>query len=62
MTTAISLVVWPHGRKLLKKFLRHTNGLLYSFIFIMEAEKNGALPFTDVLVTRSVDDTTGYAV
>lgn len=26
---------------------------------IMEMEKNGALPFMDVLVTRSVYDTTG---
>ena len=42
--------------------LRHLNGILQSVTFIVETEKNRVLPFMDFLVTRKVDDTTGYAV
>ncbi|GJQ88825.1 hypothetical protein Trydic_g14814 [Trypoxylus dichotomus] len=46
-----TLVVWPHGRDKLDRFLKHLNGARSNIQFIMQVEYNGVLHFLDVLVT-----------
>ncbi|GJQ78547.1 hypothetical protein Trydic_g11659 [Trypoxylus dichotomus] len=47
-----TLVIWPHGRDKLDRFLEHLNGVHSNIQFTMELEHNGELPFLDVRVNR----------
>lgn len=54
--------VWPHGAETLTSFLDHLNGVHPNIKFTMEVEKDGSLPFLDVMTTRKPDGTLGHAV
>ena len=47
-----TFVIWSHGKKTLDEFLLHLNSQRSSIEFTMEMEKDGTLPFLDVLVRR----------
>ena len=57
-----TFVVWPHGRDTLEEFVAHLNSIHGNIKFIMEVEKDGKLPFLDVLVMRKQDGTLGHTV
>ncbi len=43
-------MIWPHGKAALDEFVSHINNRHPSIKFTMELEKDGRLPFLDVLV------------
>ena len=47
-----TFVIWRHGKEQLKGFLEHLNSIKDNIKFTMEEEKQGQLPFLDVLVER----------
>ncbi|GJQ65487.1 hypothetical protein Trydic_g7592 [Trypoxylus dichotomus] len=47
-----TFIVWNHGRENLDIFLRHLNNIHPNNQFTTEFEKDGALPFLDVLVYK----------
>lgn len=57
-----TFVVWPHGKETLQEFLQHLNGINSNIQFTMEVEKNGQLPFLDILISKKTDGTLGHAV
>jgi hypothetical protein len=56
-----TFVVWPHGKDELQTFLKHLNSIHQNIAFTMEVEKQGTLPFLDVLVKRP-DGSLGHSV
>ena len=44
--------LWPHGPEELSPFLKHINGIRPSIQFTMELEKDGKIPFLDILVVK----------
>jgi len=50
-------VVWSHGIAALNSFLDHLNNISPHIQFTMELEKDGSLPFLDVLVSRKSNGT-----
>ena len=46
-------MIWPHGRYHLNNFLTHINSLHSNITFTLEIEKEGQLPFLDVLIQRN---------
>ncbi len=44
--------IWNHGEEKIPEFLAYLNELIPGIKFTVELEKNGALPFLDVLVQR----------
>lgn len=56
------LVIWPHGEKRLRRFLKHLNSQHDAIKFTLEEEKDGRLPFLDTLLTRKEDGTIGHTV
>ncbi|XP_046401605.1 uncharacterized protein LOC124167666 [Ischnura elegans] len=50
-----TFVIWPHGVDTLKPFLDHMNSRHPNIQFTMESEKEGRLPFLDILVQRKED-------
>ncbi|GJQ76059.1 hypothetical protein Trydic_g18110 [Trypoxylus dichotomus] len=57
-----TFVVWPHGAYALSEFLQHLNSIHPRTQFTMQLEKDGQLPFLDVLVNRNRDGTMGHMV
>ena len=49
-------VLWQHGDDALAEFLERMNGIHEDIKFTMETERDGKLPFLDVLVTRNGSD------
>ena len=45
-------VLWPYGEQELNKFFEHLNIQSVDIKFTMEVEKNGSIPFLDVLVYK----------
>ena len=48
-------VLWPYGEQELNKFFEHLNSQSVDIKFTMEVEKNGSIPFLDVLVYKKPD-------
>ncbi|GJQ64897.1 hypothetical protein Trydic_g7069 [Trypoxylus dichotomus] len=57
-----TFIIWPHGRDTLDSFLHHINDHHPDIKFTMEVEKNGVIPFLDILVTREPNGRLGYSV
>ncbi|XP_071439841.1 uncharacterized protein [Hetaerina americana] len=57
-----TFVIWPHGEEKLEEFHRELNNINSAIKFTKELEKDGRLPFLDVLVTRKLDGTLGHSV
>ena len=57
-----TFVVWPHGIDTLDSFLTHMNGLHPNIRFTMEIEKDGELPFLDILVYKKQNGGLGHKV
>ncbi|XP_048519274.1 uncharacterized protein LOC125503262, partial [Dendroctonus ponderosae] len=57
-----TFVVWGHGLTELDCFLRHVNSINPKIQFTMEVEKDGRLPFLDVLVTRKANGKLAHTV
>ncbi|XP_046399906.1 uncharacterized protein LOC124166418 [Ischnura elegans] len=57
-----TFIVWPHGRDNLDQFLEHMNSRHPNITFTMELEKDGRLPFLDILIQRKSDGTLGHSV
>jgi hypothetical protein len=51
------LIVWPHSNSDLELFLEFLNNIEPTIQFTYEKEENGSLPFLDVLLTRSPNNT-----
>ena len=47
-----TFVIWNHGEKELEVFFKHLNSGNKNIQFTMEKERDGQLPFLDILVTR----------
>jgi hypothetical protein len=48
-----TFMVWPHGPTRSQQFLHHFNSFRLIIKFTTEVEANDALPFLDVLVTKT---------
>jgi hypothetical protein len=57
-----TFIVWPHGKNELHGFLQHLNNIHPNIKFTMAVEKNGSLPFLDVLVSRRPDGSLEHLV
>ncbi|KAJ4441105.1 hypothetical protein ANN_10955 [Periplaneta americana] len=57
-----TFVIWPHGERSLMDFLSQLNSFHTQVQFTMETEKDGRLPFLDVMVQRRTDGTLGHDV
>ena len=57
-----TFVIWPNGQEELDKFLTYLNSLHENIKFTMEKEKDGTLPFLDVLVIKKEDGSLGHTV
>ncbi|XP_071450829.1 uncharacterized protein [Hetaerina americana] len=57
-----TFVIWPHGEEKLEEFHRELNNINSAIKFTKELEKDGRLPFLDVLVRRKLDGTLGHSV
>ncbi|KYM76147.1 hypothetical protein ALC53_13434 [Atta colombica] len=57
-----TFVIWRHSRAKLRKFLIFLNNQHPNIHFTIDIEKNGKLPFLDVLVSKKADDTLSYQV
>ena len=55
-------VLWPYGEQELNKFFEHLNSQSADIKFTMEVEKNGRIPFLDVLVYKKHDGSLGHKV
>ena len=55
-------VLWPYGEQELNKFFEHLNSQSVDIKFTMEVEKNGSIPFLDVLVYKKPDGSLGHKV
>ena len=55
-------VLWPYGEQELNKFFEHLNSQSVDIKFTMEVEKNGSIPFLDVLVYKKTDGYLGHKV
>ncbi|GJQ77708.1 hypothetical protein Trydic_g12829 [Trypoxylus dichotomus] len=58
----VTFIIWPHSRDTLDNFLGHLNTQHPEIKFTMEVEKNGVMPFLDVLVTRKLNGRLGHSV
>ena len=52
-----TFVVWPHGRENLQEFHQHLNKQHLNIVFTMEEESEGRIPFLDVMVNRTINET-----
>ncbi|XP_033114537.1 uncharacterized protein LOC117115014 [Anneissia japonica] len=52
-----TFVIWPHNRELLGEFLCHLNAQHSTIAFTMETESDRSIPFLDVHVTRTTNNT-----
>ena len=57
-----TFVIWPHGMEELEKFLDHLNTIHERIQFTMEVEKNGELPFLDILIYKHPNGKLGHKV
>jgi predicted GIY-YIG superfamily endonuclease/uncharacterized protein (UPF0335 family) len=57
-----TFVIWPHGMEELEKFLQHLNNIHTRIKFTMEIEKNGELPFLDILIYKQPNGKLGHKV
>ncbi|XP_046382334.1 uncharacterized protein LOC124153280 [Ischnura elegans] len=57
-----TFIVWPHGQETLPAFLQHMNSLHPNIQVTMEMEKDGCLPFLDVLIRRKEDGSLSHRV
>jgi hypothetical protein len=56
------LITWKHGREKLNSFLEYLNNCHKNTKFTIELEKDGRIPFLDVLLMRKPDGTIGHTV
>jgi predicted GIY-YIG superfamily endonuclease len=54
--------IWSHGEVKLYEFLDHINSIHPKIQFTMEMEENGKLPFLDVLLMKTPNDSIGHTV
>lgn len=57
-----TFLVWQHGAEKLNFFLQHLNSPHVNIKFTMEIEKDGTLPFLDVLIRKKYDGRQGHSV
>lgn len=57
-----TFVVWQHGIERLKDFLSLLNSIHSNIKFTMEIEKDGCLPFLDILICRKADGSLAHKV
>jgi hypothetical protein len=57
-----TFVVRPHGKDERQTFLKHLNSIHQNIAFAMEVEKQGTLPFLDVLAKRRTDGSLGHSM
>ncbi|XP_075923264.1 uncharacterized protein LOC142924610 [Petromyzon marinus] len=57
-----TFVIWPHGQPALDQFRDHINSIHPAIRFSMEVEKDGKLPFLDVLIKRRHDGSMSHSV
>ncbi|XP_069678727.1 uncharacterized protein dlp [Periplaneta americana] len=57
-----TLVVWPHGEEKFQEFQEYLNNIHPNIQFTKEVEKDGCLPFLDILISRKSDGTLGHRV
>ncbi|XP_046406364.1 uncharacterized protein LOC124171266 [Ischnura elegans] len=57
-----TFIIWPHGTEELDRFLNHLNSWHQNIRFTMEKERDGKLPFLDVMVRRKGDGSLAHAV
>ena len=55
-------VVWPHGKEKLDTFFQHLNDQSDCIKFTMEFERDGYLPFLDVLISRNDEGSFSHRV
>ncbi|GJQ69826.1 hypothetical protein Trydic_g4868 [Trypoxylus dichotomus] len=57
-----TFIIWPCGRDTLDSFLGHLNSQHPDIKVTIEVERNGVIPFPDVLVTRKPNRRLGHLV
>ncbi|XP_046383788.1 uncharacterized protein LOC124154233 [Ischnura elegans] len=57
-----TFIIWPHGTEGLDRFLNHLNSRHQNIRFTMEKERDGKLPFLDVMVRRKGDGSLRHAI
>ena len=55
-------VLWPYGEQELNIFFEHLNSQSIDIKFTMQVEKNGSIPFLDVLVYKKLNGSLGHKV
>ena len=57
-----TFLIWPHGTDALDLFFAHMNSQHPNIKFTMEKEKNGQLPFLDILIRKKEDGSLGHSI
>jgi hypothetical protein len=57
-----TFIIWPHGPKQLKNFIKHLNNIHCNMQFTMETESNGHFLFLDIDIYRRPDGFLGCRV
>ena len=57
-----TFIVWPHGEDSLSTFHDCLNSIHPNIKFTIEVEKNGCLPFLDILIYKTAHGTLGHRV
>lgn len=55
-------MIWYIGSDRLCEFLEHPSNINLNVVFTMEVEKEGYIPFLDILISWNMDGTLGHGV